>query len=1129
MAVPPPLKVVTINVASIKSVRARSMAFFLFSQLDAEILFLQETRLTSLADIHMAKREWRYGPSYWSLAAEPYGGVAVLFKTGMVTVRRVIEVEIGRCMVLDVLVGGQDLRLINVYGPHTKWDRKCLFTRIKPFLFTSRQVVFGGDFNTVTRPKDRKDFKDRLGYDSVFLNSMVRDAGLVDVHIKHLPDDTGFTFHRGNSQSRIDRFFLKETSAFSPPVVQAVEFSDHCMLSVVLNASDAPQRGKGIWRLNSTLLKEEHVRQSFEEFFQAQVTILDFCSSKAEWWELTKKRIAGFFRGLANRKQFNKYMTYQRLRRKLDILVSRGGDPGAISEVKLLLRKCQYDRHASLVLERDYGKYHSPDPYQNCKQGVAVKTVVGLKDSTGSLTKSRSGILEVVRSFYADLLGRKELDRDKMESFLDSTPGLNDEDVPLMNLTEEITVEEVIRAIEQLAIKKSPGPDGLTAEFYKAFKPILAPHLVEVFNSCLAEGVLPSSMRHSAVILLSKGKDPSMIENWRPISLLNVDRKILAKIIFWRLSSVAESLLSRHQHCSVQGRCTFTAVLAVREALERCRAAGWGKYLLTLDQAKAFDRVNHEYLWLLLSKYGLPGGFVDWLKVLYEGAESFPLVNGWVGQSFEVGSGVRQGCPLSPLLYVFAIDPFIRRLESGMLCGVPVGLPGEPPLRVVAYADDVSVIVTGADEAEEVVSLTSRYSEASGSKINQEKSEVFWMGKEGEGFDLPDTFPVPQERIKILGIEFGPGDYGLKNWEGRLEIANTKVVSWKRWKLSMRERVDLIKTYLIPIFLYVSFVCILPVSLYARVSSVFFQMLWGNRLNPIKRNVTYLSRREGGLGMVNPVLFFSLLFLKFNIGNMLAVEPPGWAGIFRSWFRPFLRLWEEGGQVKNLRGHRGQLPAYVAPCLKLLRQWRLSAEDLRSVPRKVLMSRVLSEVFHDPLALRDCPGPVLRAGLRLINLDRVPPKFRDLAWLCFHGRLYVRGNLKFRSGVDRSCPREECAGEEETMDHFLLHCPFNIEVYKQVGRALGVPFLSRLGYAEWVYGAFNTGGVFCLDTLFLVSLVVRYFTWNARCQVSIRHKILPVQVVVYDILHEVEKIRVLERDKRSQGAWLKAWRGFKPP
>ncbi|KAM5164237.1 uncharacterized protein ACMZJ9_006742 [Mantella aurantiaca] len=189
---------------------------------------------------------------------------------------------------------------------------------------------------------------------------------------------------------------------------------------------------------------------------------------------------------------------------------------------------------------------------------------------------------------------------------------------------------------------------------------------------------------------------------------------------------------------------------------------------------------------------------------------------------------------------------------------------------------------------------------------------------------------VPQETIKILGIEFGPGNYGQKNWESKLEVANANVTNWKRWNLSRRERVDLIKTYLILVFLYVSYICILPVSLYARIYSVFFQMLWGNRLNPIKRNVTYLSRREGGLDMVNPVLFFSLLFLKYNFGNMLAAEPPGWVGIFRSWFRPFLRLWEEGGRVKNLRGHHGELPAYVAPCLKLLRQWRLTAEDLRS-------------------------------------------------------------------------------------------------------------------------------------------------------------------------------------------------------
>ncbi|CAI9587834.1 unnamed protein product [Staurois parvus] len=65
-----------------------------------------------------------------------------------------------------------------------------------------------------------------------------------------------------------------------------------------------------------------------------------------------------------------------------------------------------------------------------------------------------------------------------------------------------------------------------------------------------------------------------------------------------------------------------------------------------------------------LGKYGLEGGFIDWLKTLYRGAESFMLVNGWIGRPFEVGSGVRQGCPLSPLLYAFVIDPFIRRFRE---------------------------------------------------------------------------------------------------------------------------------------------------------------------------------------------------------------------------------------------------------------------------------------------------------------------------------------------------------------------------------------------------------------------------------------------------------------------------------
>ncbi|KAM4028677.1 uncharacterized protein ACNLHF_023987, partial [Anomaloglossus baeobatrachus] len=298
MAVPTPLTLASINVASIKSNTARFAAFDFFSRVEADIFFLQETRLSNTAEVFKAKREWRLGPSYWSLAAEPYSGVAVLF-TAPVECRRVIELEMGRCLILDVLLKGQELRLINIYGPQSKWDRKCLFMRIKPYLFTSRQVVFGGDFNTVTRPRDRGGARGKLTYDSVALNSIASEARLVDVHIRHTPGHEGFTYHRGNCRSRIDRFYLKEEAVSSAVSVVEVEFSDHCLILFSLNVTETPRMGRGFWRLNSSLLEEAEIRQSFEDFLQSQVPLLDLCSSKSEWWEMFKERVARFFRQLS--------------------------------------------------------------------------------------------------------------------------------------------------------------------------------------------------------------------------------------------------------------------------------------------------------------------------------------------------------------------------------------------------------------------------------------------------------------------------------------------------------------------------------------------------------------------------------------------------------------------------------------------------------------------------------------------------------------------------------------------------------------------------------------------------------------------------------------------------------------
>ncbi|CAN2387532.1 hypothetical protein PRIEUP_LOCUS10422, partial [Pristimantis euphronides] len=318
-----------------------------------------------------------------------------------------------------------------------------------------------------------------------------------------------------------------------------------------------------------------------------------------------------------------------------------------------------------------------------------------------------------------------------------------------------------------------------------------------------------------------------------------------------------------------------------------------------------------------------------------------------------------------------------------------------------------------------------RYSEASGSAINRDKCESLWLGEGDPTFSLPDTLPVPRDSAKVLGIHFGRGDYPTQNWVDRLDDAARKVAQWKGWSLTLRERVDLIKTYLLPVFIYTGSVCFLPEPLWTRIYNLFFLMLWGNRLNLVRRDVTYRTRRLGGLAMVNPVVFFVNTFIKINLANLWPPErAPPWVVSCRGWFRPFFQEWKTGGQVKDLRTPHGHLPAYVAPILKVLRRWGLTAGEIGTQSRRDLDARVLLSHFQKPLALKDCPSRDLEGGLRLLNSGRVPSKYWDLTWRCFHGKLYVRGNLKCRASDDRGCPREECGGSLETMEHFLLQCPF---------------------------------------------------------------------------------------------------------
>ena len=180
----------------------------------------------------------------------------------------------------------------------------------------------------------------------------------------------------------------------------------------------------------------------------------------------------------------------------------------------------------------------------------------------------------------------------------------------------------------------------------------MGPLLVEVFNECLRVSDLHDSMKSSVTRLVHKKDDKRCLKNWRPISLLNVDYKICLKAFSLRLSKVLDSIIDPDQMCSVPGRSIVSNLQLIRDTLDFIDRTGETGILVSLDQEKAFDRVNRSFLLRLLKHSGFGPFFLNCIHTLYGGANMRVIVNGFLSNKIPIMRGVRQGNSLSPMLLV---------------------------------------------------------------------------------------------------------------------------------------------------------------------------------------------------------------------------------------------------------------------------------------------------------------------------------------------------------------------------------------------------------------------------------------------------------------------------------------------
>src|SRR5260363_16672 len=217
-----------------------------------------------------------------------------------------------------------------------------------------------------------------------------------------------------------------------------------------------------------------------------------------------------------------------------------------------------------------------------------------------------------------------------------------------------------------------------------------------------------------------KRRKPEEIGNWRPISLVNSDAKIFMKILPGRLNVVCKDIIAIHQQGIISGRLITDAVLDILTTLRSHRESYDQHWLLLIDQAKAFDRVKHDYLKGVLKKMNFHAQFIEIVGNLFVNQETYIIGNNELSRPFKVGRGVRQGDPLSPLLYVIAFEPLLAQIKK-QITGLPLG---SSHFKLAAYADDLSIGLGTRSDWSNLSKLLQTYEAASNVKINKKKFKI---------------------------------------------------------------------------------------------------------------------------------------------------------------------------------------------------------------------------------------------------------------------------------------------------------------------------------------------------------------------------------------------------------------------
>lgn len=408
---------------------------------------------------------------------------------------------------------------------------------------------------------------------------------------------------------------------------------------------------------------------------------------------------------------------------------------------------------------------------------------------------------------------------------------------------------------------KAPGPDGYTVEFFKETCAIIGDDVTAAVQSFFILGFRPKGLNSTILALTPKKIEAKEMKDYRPISCCNVLYKVISKLLANRLKSILAKCISVNQSAFIKERLLMEIVLLATEIIKDYHKEDISpRCAMMIDISKAFDSVQWSFLLNTLKALGLPERFIHWISLCITTASFSVHVNGELAGYFKSKRGLRQGCSLSPYLFVICMNVLSKMIDEAAVKG-KIGYHPKCKnidLTHLCFADDLMVFGDGTTRSiEEILRVFDAFDKMSGLKISLEKSTLFLAGvttqkQEEIIHHLP--FATGNLPIRYLGLPLLTKNMTVLDYLPLIEKIRKKIGSWTGRFLSYAGRLQLIKSVITSLTNFWMAAFRLPSSCVKEIERLCSAFLWsGPDLNNRKEKVAWVDickpKQEGGLGI----------------------------------------------------------------------------------------------------------------------------------------------------------------------------------------------------------------------------------------------------------------------------------------